>query len=118
MHGQRKSRQHGSADSVLGVPRTAAPATLRFTSRNLRQLYRSLFEVFGIQGGVGRAFPIEPLTLASGTNLTGTMRPGTFLTYRLRLSASTPNAVLRLLALDGTPFPATSGAQVSVLRMP
>ncbi len=107
-----------SADSVIGVARTAAPATVRFSSRNLRQLYKSLFDVFGIQGGVGRPFPIEPLALASGTNLTGTMRPGTFLTYRMRLNASTPSAVLRMLAADGTPFPASSGAQVSILRMP
>ncbi len=107
-----------SADSVIGVARATAPATLRFSSRNLRQLYKSLFDVFGIQGGVGRPFPIEPLALASGTNLTGTMRPGTFLTYRIRLNASTPSAVLRLLAIDGTPFPASSGAQVSILRMP
>lgn len=107
-----------SADSVIGVTRTAAPATLRFSSRNLRQLYKSLFDAFGIQGGVGRPFPIEPLPLVSGTNVTGTMRPGTFLTYRMRLTASTSSAVLRMLAVDGTPFPETSGAQVSILRMP
>lgn len=107
-----------SADSVIGVARTAAPASLRFSSRNLRQLYRSLFDAFGIQGGVGRPFPIEPLSLAGGARITGTMRPGTFLTYRMRLNASTPSAVLRLLAVDGTPFPESSGAQVSILRMP
>lgn len=107
-----------SADSVVGVARNAAPAALRFSSRNLRRLYKSLFDAYGIIGGVGRPFPIEPLALPAGTNLTGTMRPGTFLTYRLRLGAGTPAATLRLLAIDGTPFPLTSGAQVAVLRMP
>jgi hypothetical protein len=107
-----------SADSIVGSPRSATPAQLRFTSRNLRRLYRSLFEAFGIAGGVGRPFPIEPLALSPGSQVTGTMRPGTFLTYRLRIPAGTPSASLRLLAVDGTPFPATSGAQVAILRMP
>jgi hypothetical protein len=58
------------------------------------------------------------LALSPGSQVTGTMRPGTFLTYRLRIPAGTPSASLRLLAVDGTPFPATSGAQVAILRMP
>jgi len=107
-----------SADSLVGLPRNTAPPALRFSSRNVRRLYKSLFDAFGILGGVGRPFPIEPLPLAAGGSVTGTMRPGTFLTYRMRVSAGTPTAVIRMLALDGTPFPATSGAQVSVLRLP
>ena len=107
-----------SADSIVGMARTSAPAPLRFTSRNLRRVYKSLFDAYGILGGVGRPFPIEPLPLGAGASVTGTMRPGTFLTYRMRVSAGTPTAAIRLLALDGTPFPTTSGAQVSVLRMP
>jgi hypothetical protein len=107
-----------SADSVVGLSRTAAPAPLRFSSRNLRRVYKALFDAFGIIGGVGRPFPIEPLPLGAGASVTGTMRPGTFLTYRMRVSAGTPSAVVRLVGLDETPFPATSGAQVSILRMP
>jgi hypothetical protein len=107
-----------SADSLVGLPRNTAPPALRFSSRNVRRLYKSLFDAFGILGGVGRPFPIEPLPLAAGGSVTGTMRPGTFLTYRMRVSAGTPAAVVRMLAIDGTPFPANSGAQVSVLRLP
>jgi hypothetical protein len=107
-----------SADSVVGMPRSAAPAALRFSSRNLRKLYKGLFDTFGLPGGVSRPFPIEPLTLGAAGSVTGTMRPGTFLTYRLRLPAGTPSAVLRLSGIDGTDFPADAGAQVSVLRLP
>jgi hypothetical protein len=107
-----------SADSVIGQTRTAAPAAMRFSSRNLRRLYKGLFDTYGLLGGVSRAFPIEPLALTPGTNLTGTMRPGTFLTYRLRIPAGTPSAVLKLSAIDGTAFPGETGAQVSVLRLP
>jgi hypothetical protein len=74
-----------SADSIVGQPRLASPLPLRFTSRNLRRLYRGLFETTGLLGGVSRPFPIEPLTLAPGASLTGTMRPGTFLTYRMQI---------------------------------
>ncbi len=106
------------ADSVVGVARNSAPAALRFNSRNLRRLYKSLFDAYGILGGVGRPFPLEPLPLAAGLSVTGTMRPGTFLPYRLRVPGGTPSAVLKLAAVDGTAFPESSGAQVSVMRLP
>ena len=107
-----------STDSIIGVARSTAPASLRFSSRNLRRVYKSLFDAYGIAGGVGRAFPIEPLPLTAAAAVTGTMRPGTFLTYRLRLNEGVSTAVLRLVALDGMPFPSTSGAQISVVRLP
>lgn len=107
-----------SADSVVGQARSATPAALRFSSRNLRRIYKGLFDTVGLLGGVSRPFPIEPLTLTPGATLTGTMRPGTFLTYRLRIPASMPSAVLRMSATDGTAFTNDAGAQVSVLRLP
>jgi hypothetical protein len=105
-----------SADSLVGVPRANAAQGLRFSSRNLRRLYKGLYDAYGILGGVGRAFPLEPLTLAPGATVTGTMRPSTFITYRIKVSA--PSAVLQLVAADGTTFPLSSGAQISVLRLP
>ncbi len=107
-----------SADSIVGVPRSAVPARYRFTTRNLRQLYRALFEAYGLPGGVGRPFPIEPLTLPAGGAVTGTMRPGTFATYRLSVGATTPVVRLRFAVPDGSPFPASAGAQLSVMRLP
>ncbi len=107
-----------SADSVVGQPRAATPSTMRFGNRNLRRIYKGLFDTFGLLGGVSRPFPIEPLTLAPGASITGTMRPGTFMTYRMRIPAGTPSAVLRMSGTDGSPFPLETGAQVSVLRLP
>jgi hypothetical protein len=107
-----------SADSLIGMPKSSAPVPLRFASRNLRRVYKGLFDAVGIIGGVGRPFPIEPLPLTPGTSVTGTMRPGTFLTYRIRIGTGTSSAALRFVASDGTPFPLTSGAQVAVLRLP
>jgi hypothetical protein len=107
-----------STDSVLGQARAETPMALRFSSRNLRRLYKGLFDTYGLLGGVSRPFPIEPLTLAPGASLTGTMRPGTFLTYRLRIPTGTPSAVLRMSATDGTAFTSDAGAQVSIVRLP
>jgi hypothetical protein len=107
-----------SADSLVGMPKMSAPVPLRFASRNLRRVYKGLFDAVGLIGGVGRPFPIEPLPLTPGVSVTGTMRPGTFLTYRIRVGSGTSSATLRFVSSDGTPFPLTSGAQVSVLRLP
>lgn len=105
------------ADSIVGEARPTLPSRLRFTDRNLRQLYRALFDAFGLAGGVGRPFPIEPLVLPEGGSVFGTMRPATFVHYRLSTRAETPAVVLRFSASDGTAYTAASGAQLSVLRL-
>lgn len=104
-------------DSIAGLARPVLPSRVRFTDRNLRQLYRALFEAYGLAGGVGRPFPIEPLTLPEGGSAFGTMRPASFVHYRLTTREETPAVVLRLSASDGTPYAASAGAQVSVLRL-
>lgn len=106
-----------SADSLEGVARTRVASRYRFGSRNFRAIYRRLFESFGLAGGVPRPFPIIATDLASGTVRTGTMRPGTFITYRLTTEGSAPTARLRFSVPDGSAFPAGSGAQISVLRI-
>ncbi len=107
-----------SADSIEGRPRSST-SPLRFQSRNLRRLYKALFDAYGLAGGVGRPFPIAPLELpASGSFVTGTIRPGTFATYRV--TAGSGDAVLRLglFGADAQPFAASAGAQLSILRLP
>ncbi|MCC7001227.1 MAG: hypothetical protein IT357_03645 [Gemmatimonadaceae bacterium] len=106
-----------NADSMEGRPRDLAPPDLRFSSRNLRKLYRALFEAYGIGGGVGRPFPIEPLPLAPGAAVTGSMRPGSYAAYRLRTTSDTPVALVRFVGADGAPFSQESGAQLAVLRL-
>ena len=107
-----------ATDSLEGVARDRTPVRYRFASRNFRGIYRKLFEAYGVAGGVGRPYPIEPLSLSAGASLTGTMRPGTFLAYRLSVGASTPTALIRFSVPDGSAFQASSGAQVSIFRLP
>lgn len=106
-----------SADSLDGVARSRVPERYRFASRNFRAIYRKLFEAYGIAGGIGRPFPIVPIGIASGAARTGTMRPGTFLTYSITTSASTPTVRVRFAVPDGSAFPASSGAQLSIFRI-
>lgn len=106
-----------SADSIEGVARSLIATRYQLGSRNLRAIYRKLFEAYGVLGGVGRPFPIAPIALDAGVSRTGTMRPGTFLTYSIRASASTPSVRLRFSIPDGSAFPLSSGAQVSVFRI-
>ena len=106
-----------SADSIIGVARSAVPARYRFATRNLRRYYRALYEAYGIPGGVSRPFPVEPIVLHRTEARTGTMRAGTFLTYRLDVPGAAPVRV-GFAAPDGSEFPATAGAQVSILRLP
>ena len=106
-----------NADSIEGRPRDFAPADLRFSSRNLRRLYRALFDAYGIGGGVGRPFPIAPLAVAPGAAITGSMRPGSYAAYQLRTTADRPVALLRFVGADGVAFSTAAGAQLSVLRV-
>ncbi len=106
-----------NADSIEGRPRDFAPASLRFSSRNLRRLYRALFDAFGIGGGVGRPFPIEPLALAPGAAVTGSMRPGSYAAYRLRTTTDRPVALVRFVGADGVAFVPEANAQLAVLRV-
>ncbi|HYW52091.1 MAG TPA: hypothetical protein VE861_15860 [Gemmatimonadaceae bacterium] len=107
-----------STDSIIGASRNGTPSALRFRSRNLRSVYKALFDAVGLPGGISRPFPFEPIPLEPGASVSGTMRPGTFMTYRFRIPAGTASSVLRMVAVDGVAFPASSGAQVSIVRMP
>ena len=106
-----------SADSIEGVSRSRVAARYKFVSRNFRAIYRRLFEAYGIIGGVGRPFPIAPIGIAEGTARTGTMRPGTFLTYSVATGSGTPTVRLRFSVPDGSAFLPVSGAQVSIFRI-
>ncbi len=106
-----------SADSLEGTARTAVDARFQFADRQLRLIYRRLFESYGIAGGITRPFPVAPIELAAGATRTGTMRPGTFATYRLVTPEGRGSVALRFAVPDGSAFTAAAGAQVSLFRV-
>jgi hypothetical protein len=108
------------ATAATGVPEVdleRLPARHRVASRDLRTIFAKLHESYGLPGGVPRPHPVHPLSLGAGAATTGTMRPGTFVAYRMDAGDGVPTARLRFAIPDGSPFPASSGAQVAVLRI-
>lgn len=103
-------------DSIVGRPRVPLPSRHRFTTRNLRQMYRAAFEAVGLAGGIGRPFPIEPTPLDPAIARFGTTRPWTFAHYSVKTDG-VPATTLSFTSDDGRPFAPGAGAQVSVLRV-
>lgn len=90
---------------------------LRVPSRDLRTIFARLYETYGLAGGIPRPHPIRPLALKAEAAVTGTMRPGTFVPYRLDAGDGAPTLRVRFAVPDGSRFPATAGAQVALLRV-
>ena len=106
-----------SADSLEGVSRSAVPLRFQFRTRNLRALYRRLFQTVGLPGGVARPFPVAPVLIERGAARTGSMRLGSFATYSLGSASDQATIALRFAVPDGGRFPPSLGAQVMVFRI-
>lgn len=106
-------------DSLPGYPRNTAPATDRFVSRNLRQLFAALYRaVNGPTSQVPSPFPISLTTLSLPGTGTGTLRPGSMMFFRLQMPSSGPAQVMHFTQPNGTAITASLNPQVSVFRCP
>jgi len=105
-------------DSLVGVSRDQIPPRYRFTSRNLRVLYRWLFDHVGNRQSVPSPFPItlKPLTLSGA--VTGAMLSGTMDYYQLTVPTAGSAASLHFSQPGGTPFGSALNAQVSIFHCP
>ncbi|MGH7717643.1 MAG: hypothetical protein ACREON_02205 [Gemmatimonadaceae bacterium] len=108
-------------DSIPGTARTQVPERFRFESRNLRQLYQTLFNASQSGGqpspSVPRPFPIELRTLPPDQQASDNMLPGTMEHFEIR-SATASEIELVFRRAGGEPFAATLNAQVGVFRLP
>lgn len=103
-------------DSLPGVSRASIPSELRFTSRNLRELYS--IESQRNNGTFPDAFPIHATPLAPGTARSDAMYPGTMDFFLFTAPTSGNPAVLTFAPATGTSFNSTLHAQVSVFHCP
>jgi hypothetical protein len=104
------------ADSLPGLPRTTAPASIRFVTRNLSQLWARLYTTTGPP-----TIPTpRPLYLYPITNDTSTavMDPGTMTFNRLDTPASSPTVTIRFSTPGGFPIPAILHPQLAIYRLP
>ena len=104
-------------DSLPGIPRSSIPPELRFTSRNLRALYGKQHE--RNPSNFSATFPIEALTLTSGTARSEAMHPGTMDFFVLTApSSGSPIGLTFAPDASTSTFAGSLGAQVSVFRCP
>jgi hypothetical protein len=101
------------ADSIPGVSRSSIPVRWRFQSRNWRLLFQRLNTIANFP-----PFPIEPLAVAPGTAVNGTLRAGGFVFLTVEVPEGSPGVTLRFTRSDGTPWVAGDAPRVSVFRLP
>ena len=104
-------------DSLPGVARTAIPARYRFTSRNFRKIYGTIYALN--PGLLPAPYPITLTPLPLETGVTSSMVQGTMDFFQLQTQATTPTVSLQFSTHPGRAvFPATLEAQLGVFRLP
>jgi hypothetical protein len=102
-------------DSLPGVARASIPARFRFTSRNLRFLYRRLNQQQPAQFPL--VFPLVPTALPFGQALQGSMLPGTFAYYDLATPTGSTAVTIRFSTPSGDAFAPALHAQLGIFRL-
>ena len=103
-------------DSLPGLPRTTAPATNRFSSRNVKALWARLFVTSG-GTDIPTANPIQPRTITTDSTARK-MTPGSMSFYRLDTPTSAATVTIRFAAPGGTALAAALKPQLAIFRLP
>jgi hypothetical protein len=103
-------------DSLSGLPRATAPATNRFTVRNVKALWARLFATTS-GPDVPRANPIQ-LTTITTTASTESLAPGTMKFYRLDTPATSATVTIQFAAPGGSALSGALRAQLGIFRLP
>ena len=103
-------------DSLPGIVRSAIPPRLRFTTRNLRVVFKRFADID--QSGKTPAFPFTPLSLAAGESASGTFAQGSMAYYLLATRPNESAVGLRFSRADLSPFLADDQVQIGIFRLP
>jgi hypothetical protein len=102
------------ADSLPGYSRAAVPARYRFGIRNVRQLMARE----AIVSSFSNPWPLPLYSLVPGNSLQSEMVSGTMMHSLMRTKAGSGPLTLRFTRKDLSAFAGTSGAQVTIFRLP
>jgi hypothetical protein len=102
------------ADSLPGFPRAVVPARYRFGVRNVRQLMARE----AVVSGFSNPWPLQLFSLVPGNSLQSEMVSGTMLHGLLQTSRGSGPLTLRFTRKDLSAFAGTTGAQVTIFRLP
>ncbi len=103
-------------DSLPGLPRTTAPSSNRFSTRNVKALWARLFVTTG-DPSVPFANPLQ-LKSISADSTARLMTPGTMSFYRLDTPVSATSVTIRFAAPGGSALSAALKPQLAVFRLP
>jgi hypothetical protein len=101
-------------DSLPGIPRNQIPTRLRFTSRNLRQIFKRFADLD--QTDRTPQFPLNPVLFSVGESVTGSLTPGSMVYYRLR--GAEGNVAIRFARPDQSVFLPGDQVQLGIFRLP
>jgi len=104
-------------DSIPGLARTAVSSSLRFSTRNLRQLWARLDVTSGGAADVPNESPLLTYPVSRDSSL-AVLLPGTTTYFRLNTPAATPQVTMEFSGPGGTAFNPALGAQLAIFRLP
>ncbi|MEP7382019.1 MAG: hypothetical protein ABI910_10055 [Gemmatimonadota bacterium] len=104
-------------DSIPGSPRSAAPANMRFVSRNIRQLWARLFVTSSGASDVPRESPLLTYPVSRDSSLS-VMLPGTTTYFRLNTPPTAARVTVEFSGPVGAAFSPTLGAQMGIFKLP
>lgn len=105
-------------DSLPEMPRTTAPPTNRFVTRNLRQLWARLFATSAGDPEIPLVFPLPVRTVTSDSTTTFRMYPGTSAYFRLNTAASASTVTIQFAAPGGGALSSVYKPQLAIFRLP
>ncbi|MEP6621276.1 MAG: hypothetical protein ABJE47_18265 [bacterium] len=106
-----------ATDSLGGLPRTTAPATNRFSTRNVKALWARLFATSGGASDVPVANPVLLFPITADT-ASAVMSPGTMTYFRLDTPASAATVTIQFSRPAGVAFPPALKPQLAIFRLP
>ncbi len=102
-------------DSLPGLPRNSAPATNRFTTRNVKQLWARLYAT-SAGTDVPRPDPLHVFPITTDSSLS-VMVPGTTTFFQIDTPASASEVTIQFSGAAGAPFAAALHPQIAVFRV-
>jgi hypothetical protein len=104
-------------DSLPGLPRTTAPASNRFVSRNVKRMWARLFATAGPSQDIPLEEPVQLFPITNDTSA-AVMFPGTMTYFRLDTPANAATVTIQFAAPGGAALAASLKPQLAVFRLP
>lgn len=103
-------------DSLPNLPRSTVPQALRFTTRNVKQLWARLYAT-AAGSDIPRPDPLQLFPVTSDSSL-AVMVPGTTTFFRVDTPVNASEVTVEFSGPGGASFASTLKAQLAIIRLP